>query len=349
MKKNTKILIIICVAIVIILAAVFGGIAIHDNNIIKTAKENLSVNDITLELQKSDVTVTVNDVLNANNVDCTALFSNNAGSVEINASEVNAYNEQLTVSLLKLILFNEEIKLDVKISVKDTTAPEFTESVEEIRITEGEEINILENFKAEDLSGDVQLTASEFDNAKAGEQTVTVTATDKNNNSASKDVKIIIETKPELVTVNNNSGNTNSGTKSSNKNSSSSSSSKKSSDKSSSSSSSGASSGSSSSSSGSSSSSSDNQPEVKNVSPKDVQNKVNAYIRSKGITVDLSMTSSNASWSYEISGLQEDLNSGYTLKNCKQRVDREISNLGKDTIVSMYCYYSGNDFYILYW
>lgn len=346
MKKNTKILIIICVAIVIILAAVFGGIAIHDNNIIKTAKENLSVNDITLELQKSDVTVTVNDVLNANNVDCTALFSNNAGSVEINASEVNAYNEQLTVSLLKLILFNEEIKLDVKISVKDTTAPEFTESVEEIRITEGEEINILENFKAEDLSGDVQISATEIDNSKVGEQTVTVTATDKNNNSATKDVKIIIEPKSEPITVNNNnSGNTNSKTKSSNKNSSSNNSSKKSSDKSSSSSSSGGSSSSSSSSSGNS----DNQPEVKNVSPKDVQSKVNAYIRSKGITVDSSMTSSNASWSGQISRTQERLNNGKTLKTCKEYVDLEIQSLGKDTIVSMYCYYDDESFYILYW
>lgn len=350
MKKNTKIAIVICTSIIIILAAVFGGIAIHDKNIVKIAKENLSVNDIILELQKSDVTVTVDDALNTNGVDCTALFSNNAGSVEINAAEVNEYNEQLTVSLLKPILFNEEIKLDVKISVKDTTPPEFTESVEEIRLTEGEEINILENFKAEDLSGDVQISATEIDNTKVGEQTVTVTATDKNNNSATKDVKIIIEAKPEATTVaNNSSGNTNTGAKKSNKGSASNNSSSKSSDRSSSASSSGGSSGGSSGSSSSSSGNSDNQPEIKNVSPKDVQSKVNAYIRSKGITVDSSMRPSNASWSGQISGMQEDLNSGYTLKYCKDGVDCEIKFLGKDTIVSMYCYYDGADFYILYW
>lgn len=346
MKKNTKIAIAVCAAIIIILVAVFGGIAIHDKNIIKTAKENLSVNDITLELKGSDVTVTVDDVLNANGIDCTALFSNNAGSVEINAAEVNEYNEQLTVSLLKPILFNEEIKLNVKIWVKDTTPPEFTESVEEIRITEGDEINILENFKTEDLSGDVQLTATEINNTKIGEQTATVTATDKNNNSATKNVKIIIEAKPEATTVaNNSSGNTNTGAKNSNKGSASNNSSSKSSNRSSSTSSSGGSSGNSSSSSGNS----DNQPEVKNVSPKDVQSKVNAYIRSKGITVDSSMRPSNASWSGQISGMQEDLNSGYTLKYCKDGVDCEIKFLGKDTIVSMYCYYDGADFYILYW
>ena len=350
MKKNTKIAIAVCAAIIIILVAVFGGIAIHDKNIVKTAKENLSVNDITLELQKSDVTVTIDDVLNTNSVDCTALFSNNAGSVEINAAEVNEYNEQLTVSLLKPILFNEEIKLDVKISVKDTTPPEFTESVEEIRITEGEEINILENFKAEDLSGDVQISATEIDNTKVGEQTVTVTATDKNNNSATKNVKIIIEAKPESTTVtNNSSGNTNTGAKNSNKGSASNNSSSKSSDRSSSTSSSGGPSGGSSGSSSSSSGNSDNQPEIKNVSPKEVQSKVNAYIRSKGITVDSSMRPSNASWSGQISGMQEDLNSGYTLKYCKDGVDCEIKFLGKDTIVSMYCYYDGADFYILYW
>lgn len=351
MKKNTKIAIAVCAAIIIILAVTFGGIAIHDKNIVKTAKENISINDITLELQKSDVSVTVDDVLNANGVDYTALFSNNAGSVEINAAEVNEYNEQLTVSLLKPILFDEEIKLDVKISVKDTTPPEFTESVEEIRITEGEEINILENFKAEDLSGEVQISATEIDNTKVGEQTVTVTATDKNNNSATKNVKIIIEAKPEATTVaNNSSDNTNTGAKNSNKGSASNNSSSKSSDRSSSTSSSGGPSGGSSGSSSSSSGNSDNQPEVKNVSPKDVQSKVNAYIRSKGITVDSSMTPNNASWTGDIWASQERLNSGKALQSCKNYVDLEINELGKDTILSMYCYFDGNDtFYILYW
>ena len=342
MKKNTKIAIAVCVAIIIILVAVFGGIAIHDKNIVKTAKENLSVNDITLELKGSDVTVTVDDVLNANGIDCTALFSNNAGSVEINAAEVNEYNEQLTVSLLKPILFNEEIKLNVKISVKDTTPPEFTESVEEIRITEGDKINILESFKAEDLSGDVQLTATEINNTKIGEQTATVTATDKNNNSITKDVKIIVEAKPEAAASNNSSNNSNTGAKKSNSGSSSNNSSKSSSDKSSGSSSSGSSSGNSNSSSGNS----DNQPEVKNVSPKDVQSKVNAYIRSKGITVDSSMRPNNASWNGQISGRQDGLNNGHCLKTCKGYVDTVISY---GDIISMYCYYDGADFYILYW
>jgi len=340
MKKNTKITVIICAAVIAASAVIFGGIALHDKSIIKNAKDSLSVTDVTIELQKSNVTVTVDDVLTKNNTECTALFSNNAGSVEIDASEVKDYTEQLTISLLKPILLHEEIKLDCKISITDTTAPEFTESIEEIKIIEGEEINIAEHFKAADLSGEVNITATEIDTNKIGEQTVTVTATDKSNNSSSREVTIIVEAKPEetpSVTKNDKKGSTNkpSGNSSSNA-----------SNSSSSSSSTASSSGSSSS---SASGSEDKKPEEKNVSPKDVQKKVNAYIKSKGITVDSSMTPSNASWSYEISGLQEDLNNGYTLKTCKQRVDREINNLGKETIVSMYCYYSGNDFYILYW
>ncbi len=348
MKKNTKIIIAVSAIIIIILAAVFGGIAIHDKCIIKDAEKNLSVTNTTFELQQSDVTVSIDDVLNTNNVKCTALFSNNAGSIEINASEVKDYTEQITVSLLKPILFNEELKLNVKISIVDTTAPEFTESIEEIKITVGEDINILEHFKATDLSGDVKLSATEFDNNSAGEQTVTVTATDKNNNSSTKEVKIIIESKEDSA-IAPSKNNDDKDTKNSGSSKKSNKSGKDSSSGNSSGSSSGGSSGSSSgsSSSNSSSSSEDKKPEVKNVSPKDVQKKVNAYIRSKGITVDSSMTASNASWNGQISGSQKDLNSGWSLKNCKEDVDYIIKNYGE--ILSMYCYYDGNDFYILYW
>lgn len=347
MKKNTKIIIIICAAVLIAAVAVFRGIAIHDKSIIRVAEENLSITDITIELQNTNVTVTVDEVLNKNDVECTALFSNNAGSIEINTTEIKEYNDRITISLLKTILFDKEIMLDVKISVVDTTAPEFTESIDEITITEGDELNILEHFKATDLSGDVNLSATEFNNSSAGEQTVIITAADKNNNSSTKEVKITVEPKEEVTTApskNNNDKNAeNSGSsKSSNK-----SDNKSSTKNSSSSSSSGSLSGSSDS---SSSNSEDKKPEVKNVSPKDVQSKVNAYIRSKGITVDSSMTSNNASWTGEIWASQERLNNGKALKRGKDEVDYIINMCGKDTILSMYCYFDGNDtLYILYW
>lgn len=85
---------------------------------------------------------------------------------------------------------------------------------------------------------------------------------------------------------------------------------------------------------------------VKNVSAKDVQAQVNAYIRSKGITVDNSLNSGNSGWSGEISGTQERLNNGRTLQLCKEYVDMEIASMG--TNISLYCYYSNETFYICY-
>ncbi|MGN0533256.1 MAG: hypothetical protein ACI4IK_02750, partial [Eubacterium sp.] len=85
---------------------------------------------------------------------------------------------------------------------------------------------------------------------------------------------------------------------------------------------------------------------VKNVTAKEVQNEVNAYIRSKGITVDSSLRPNNSGWSGQISDRQDSLNDGTTLKHCKAYVDMEISSMG--TAISLYCYYDGNDFYILY-
>ena len=91
---------------------------------------------------------------------------------------------------------------------------------------------------------------------------------------------------------------------------------------------------------------------VKNVSAKDVQREVNNYIKSKGITLDSSMTIDNASWNGRIAGRQQDLNEGYTLKACKEDVDftiKEYYRCNGCNPMSMYCVYSGNDFYVLSW
>ncbi len=85
---------------------------------------------------------------------------------------------------------------------------------------------------------------------------------------------------------------------------------------------------------------------VKNVSARDVQNQVNAYIRSRGITVDSSLNSGNSGWSYQISRKQQYLNDGSTLRNCKNCVDAEIAEMG--TNISLYCYYDSDAFYICY-
>lgn len=89
---------------------------------------------------------------------------------------------------------------------------------------------------------------------------------------------------------------------------------------------------------------------VKNVTPKEVQDQVNAYIKSKGATLDavnaygIHMTPDEASWSMRIARSQEDLNNGYTLKSCKWYVDDEIAHGAK----YLYCYYDSNWFYVLW-
>lgn len=90
----------------------------------------------------------------------------------------------------------------------------------------------------------------------------------------------------------------------------------------------------------------------KNVSAKSIQSQVNSYIKSKGIKLDSSMTPSNASWSGQIAGTQEDLNSGYSLRTCKSYAELDISDYKSSNgcnPLAMYCYYDGSDFYILYW
>lgn len=85
---------------------------------------------------------------------------------------------------------------------------------------------------------------------------------------------------------------------------------------------------------------------VKNVSAKDVQAQVNAYIRNKGITVDSSLNSGNSGWSGRISTTQDYLNNGGALNSCKNYVNMEISSMGSN--LSMYCYYDGSYLYICY-
>ena len=82
----------------------------------------------------------------------------------------------------------------------------------------------------------------------------------------------------------------------------------------------------------------------KNVTAKEVQQQVNAYIKSKGIPVDASRTPNNSGWSTRINRTQERLNNGRVLKDCKGWVDLEIA----DGVDKMYCYYDSDWFYILY-
>ena len=89
----------------------------------------------------------------------------------------------------------------------------------------------------------------------------------------------------------------------------------------------------------------------RNVTPEEVQAQVNAYIQSKGIKLDSSMTKDNAGWTLTCWASQERLNNGKALSNCKEAVDETIRMCeeGNSPPISMYCYNGGEDFYIVYW
>lgn len=205
MKKALKIVIPIAI-IVLIIIGVFVYITYHDDTIYKAMQEQIAVSDETVELQKGEVEVSVNDVVNLNNLDCTVLFENGNDKTNINAETVGEQTVKVIVTANNTLFFDKAIELNAKIIIVDTTPPEFTESVDEIKITEGDELDILSKFKAQDLSGEVEITLDgEFDNNKIGEQILKVIAKDINGNTAEKEVKIIVTAKPTVSSNNNRS------------------------------------------------------------------------------------------------------------------------------------------------
>lgn len=210
MSKSIKIIVPI-VGLVLIIGGVFGYITYHDNAIYKAMQEQITVSNKTVELQKGEVEISVNDMINLNNLNCTALFENGSERLNINAKTVGEQIVKIIVTANNTLLFDKAIELNAKIIIVDTAPPEFTESVDEIKITEGDELDILSKFKAQDLSGEVEITLDgEFDNDKVGEQVLKVIAKDINSNMAEKEVKIIVNekvvvtAKPTASSNNNN-------------------------------------------------------------------------------------------------------------------------------------------------
>lgn len=206
MKKSLKIIVPILI-LALLIGSAFGYITYHDNNIYKAMQEQITTFDKTIELQKGDVEIFVNDVVNLNNLDCTALFENENDKININAETVGELPFKVIITANNTLVFDKTMEMNVKVIVADTTPPEFTQSVDEIKITEGDELDILSKFKAEDLSGEVELTLdNEPDNSEIGEQIIKVIAKDVNGNTAEKEVRITVNEK--VITPSNNGSST---------------------------------------------------------------------------------------------------------------------------------------------
>lgn len=215
MKKSLKIIIPIVITALII-GGVFGYITYHDNSIYKSMQEQITASDKIVELQSGELEISVKDIVDVSDLDCTVLFENGSDKITVNTGTVGEQTVKVIAAANNTLLFDKAIELDAKIIVTDTTPPEFTESIDEIRITEGEELDIISKFSAEDLSGEVDIELEgDFDKDKVGEQTVTVIAKDINGNTSEKEVKISVEAKPVEKTASSSSTASKSGNSSS--------------------------------------------------------------------------------------------------------------------------------------
>lgn len=107
----------------------------------------------------------------------------------------------------------EKKTAEVKVSVKDTTKPEFNATAESgIDTIEGVELDFKKLITATDLSGaEVTFDAKGVDLNKSGTYTLKATAKDKAGNEISKDIKVTVAEKPanmsgSTVTVDSKTG-----------------------------------------------------------------------------------------------------------------------------------------------
>ena len=205
MKKSIKVIIWV-VGVVSIIGGVIGCITYHDNCIYQEISKQIIVIDKAIELQAEAVEISVNDIVNVSDLNCTVSFENGNDKIIVDADTIGEQVITIIVTPNNTLLSDKSIKLAVKIIIVDTTPPEFTESIDEIKIDEGEQLDLLSKFQAKDLSGDVEITVKEaFNNSKAGNYNLTVIAKDFNGNIAEKEVRIVVE---EKVTTSTNSNST---------------------------------------------------------------------------------------------------------------------------------------------
>ena len=117
--------------------------------------------------------------------------------------------EYPSVGEYEIILKNDNQEEVVKVSVKDTVAPEFKDLKEKYEIEYGSKID-LKQFSATDLSKiELSLDDSKVNYKKSGTYKAVVTAKDESANETKKDISIIVKAEKKE----NNSKNANSSSK----------------------------------------------------------------------------------------------------------------------------------------
>ena len=126
--------------------------------------------------------------------------------------------EYPSVGEYEIILKNDNQKEVVKVSVKDTIAPEFKDLKEKYEIEYGSKMNI-KQFSVTDLSKtEISLDDSKVNYKKSGTYKAVVTAKDKNGNETKKEISVVVkERKSDKKNTDSNNSSSNGKTSSSNK------------------------------------------------------------------------------------------------------------------------------------
>lgn len=135
--------------------------------------------------------------------------------IDTDGSDLEVGNYVLSLS------YNEEVE-DVKVTVSDTTAPEFVDFTDRVIFIQGESTDLTQLFKTEDKSPVEVTVEGNVDFNTVGEYSVKFIATDEYENTTEKDCVIQIDEKPKEITpVKDTSGNSGSNSSSSSSNTSS--------------------------------------------------------------------------------------------------------------------------------
>ena len=128
--------------------------------------------------------------------------------------------EYPSVGEYEIILKNDNQKEVVKVSVKDTIAPEFKDLKEKYEIEYGSKMNI-KQFSVTDLSKtEISLDDSKGNYKKSGTYKAIVTAKDESNNEVKKEITITVKEEKKSKTSSSSSSSNKSSSMSSNKSSS---------------------------------------------------------------------------------------------------------------------------------
>lgn len=204
-------------------AAAGAGFAIKavcDYSRYKNALQSLSANDIEIEYNGSENRISANDLISApdeNSIAYKVMLAKNGESEYVLPADspVGEYDAEMIAELSENMFF-KQIELRAKITLQDTTPPEWTKTTQSVTVYTGESIDIQSLFEAEDISGEVTISAQEEINTdKASSKAVKITAADKYGNTADFELNVNVKEKPTANTSYSSSQNNKKGNNSS--------------------------------------------------------------------------------------------------------------------------------------